>query len=141
MSNIHVAPFNIVGISIRTTNENDQSAKDIPELWNKFFTEKSGDIIVDKTDTNIYCVYTVLLGYKVKGLDSMPKGLKGKSFGGGKYRKYNAKGKLSEGVVYNAWSEIWNSDINRAYTADFEIWGEKAKNPDDAEIDIFVAVK
>jgi len=28
--------FKVIGISVRTTNENGQAAKDIPFLWNKF---------------------------------------------------------------------------------------------------------
>ncbi|HZV12359.1 MAG TPA: effector binding domain-containing protein, partial [Candidatus Kapabacteria bacterium] len=28
--------FNIIGISVRTTNQNGQSQKDIGELWEKF---------------------------------------------------------------------------------------------------------
>jgi predicted transcriptional regulator YdeE len=32
-------------------------------------------------------------------------------------------------------------DLDRSYTADFEIYGEKAQNPENAEVDIFIAVK
>lgn len=35
---------------------------------------------------------------------------------------------------------LWNSDLPRKYTADFEIYGEKAQNPENAEVDILVAV-
>ena len=31
--------------------------------------------------------------------------------------------------------------MKRDYTADFEVYGEKAQNPENAEVDIFVAVK
>lgn len=34
-----IRPFNIIGISVRTTNENDQAAKDIPALWKRFISE------------------------------------------------------------------------------------------------------
>jgi hypothetical protein len=30
-------------------------------------------------------------------------------------------------------------DLNRAFTADFEVFGEKAQNPNDAEIDFLIA--
>lgn len=45
-----------------------------------------------------------------------------------------------QGIVFEAWLEIWNLDIPRAYTADFEVYGEKTQNPADAEVDIFIAV-
>jgi predicted transcriptional regulator YdeE len=32
-------------------------------------------------------------------------------------------------------------DLDREYSADFEVFGEKAQNPQHAEIDILIAVK
>jgi hypothetical protein len=32
-------------------------------------------------------------------------------------------------------------DLSRTYIADFEVFGEKAQNPSDAEIDFYVGVK
>jgi len=32
-------------------------------------------------------------------------------------------------------------DLGRIFTADFEVYGEKAQNPSDAEVDIFIAVQ
>ena len=37
--------------------------------------------------------------------------------------------------------KIWNSDLDRSFTSDFEIYGEKAQNPETAEVDIFIAIK
>lgn len=56
------------------------------------------------------------------------------------YRKYVAKGNLTENVVYNKWLEIWEENINRAYTSDYEVYGAKASNPIDAEVKIFIGV-
>ncbi len=36
MNNMKVEPFKVIGIAVRTTNENNQAAKDIPLLWEKF---------------------------------------------------------------------------------------------------------
>lgn len=65
----------------------------------------------------------------------------GLEFKGGNYVKFVSKGSLRNGVVYQTWDEIWKKDLNRDYTADFEVYGEKAQNPENAEVDIFVAVK
>ena len=51
------------------------------------------------------------------------------------------KENVTKGAIYNSWVDIWNTDLDKLYTADFEIYGEKAKNPLDAEVDIFVAIK
>ena len=44
-------------------------------------------------------------------------------------------------MVFGEWTKIWNSDLVRTFTADFEVYGEKAQNPENAEVDIFVAIK
>ncbi|MNY41429.1 Bacterial transcription activator, effector binding domain [compost metagenome] len=85
--------------------------------------------------------YTTLIGYKVDNLDHIPEGLIGIMIPEGPYLKRTAKGKLSEGVVFDAWTDIWNSKISRAYTADFEVYGERSGNPDAAEVDIFLAIR
>ncbi len=152
MDTITVAPFNIIGLAIRTTSENGQSAKDIPQLWNQFLSENIAAQIPDKMDTDIYCIYTdyekdhtkpytTLLGCKTSSLHHLPQGFTGKSFSGGSYTLYTAQGKITDGIVFQKWTTIWNSNIPRAYTADFEVYSEKAQHPDNAEVDIFIAVK
>ncbi|HAO28726.1 MAG TPA: AraC family transcriptional regulator, partial [Chryseobacterium indologenes] len=63
------------------------------------------------------------------------------SFDGGDYIKFTTKGDLAKDLVINEWLKIWEMDMDRAFTADFEVYGEKAQNPSDAEVDIFIAVK
>lgn len=46
-----------------------------------------------------------------------------------------------QGAVYNEWVKIWNSELERTFTADFEVYDERSQNPENAEVDIFVAVK
>jgi predicted transcriptional regulator YdeE len=144
--------FSIIGIAVRTTNENNQSGKDIPALWDKFMAESAIEKIPNKLDNTLYCIYTdyesdytkpytTILGCKVANADNIPEGMVGKNFDGGNYTKYTVKGNLMQGVVFNEWVKIWDRDIARAYTADFEVYGEKAQNPADAEVDIFIAIK
>jgi predicted transcriptional regulator YdeE len=147
-----VAKFSVIGISVRTTNENGQSSQDIPALWNKFMTEGIAEQIPNKIDPSIYCIYTdyekdhtkpyiTILGCKVSTLDNIPNGMVGKTFETATYAKHIAKGNILQGMVFNEWAKIWNSDLDRTFTADFEVYGEKAQNPENAEVDIFVAVK
>ncbi|MGE8555732.1 MAG: GyrI-like domain-containing protein [Chryseobacterium jejuense] len=152
MNNVKIEPFKVIGIAVRTTNENEQAAKDIPVLWEKFMKENVHESIPDKIDNTVYSIYTdyekdhtkpytTLLGCKVESLDNIPEGMIGKSFDGGDYVKFTAKGNLAEGLVINEWFKIWNMDLERTFTADFEMYGEKAQNPSDAEVDILIAVK
>lgn len=40
MDKVKIEPFKVIGISVRTTNENNQATKDIADLWDKFMNEK-----------------------------------------------------------------------------------------------------
>ncbi len=152
MKDVTLESFNIVGISIRTTNENNQSAKDIGELWGKFVSEGISQNIPNKVDETIFCAYTnyesdhlkpytTVLGCKVKSLDEIPEGMTSLEIKGANYKKVITKGDLMKGVIYDSWTKIWDANLDRAYQTDFEVYGEKAQNPKDAEIEIFVGVK
>ncbi len=147
-----ISAFDIIGIAVRTTNENGKAAKDIPELWQTFMTNGILEKIPNKLSQDIYCMYTdyekdhtkpytTILGCKVENLAQIPDGMSGKSILAGSYSKQVVKGNINEGLVFNAWLKIWDSELERKYTADFEIYGEKAANPSDAEVDIFVAIQ
>ncbi|MEG0929116.1 GyrI-like domain-containing protein [Chryseobacterium sp.] len=152
MNNVRVEPFKVIGIAVRTTNENNQAAKDIPVLWEKLMKENIVENIPNKLDNAVYSIYTdyekdhtkpytTILGCKVASLDHIPEGMVGKSFDGGDYVKFTPKGNLSENLVINEWIKIWNMDLGRTFTADFEVYGEKAINPAETEVDILIAVQ
>lgn len=151
MNNQKIQKFNVIGIAMRTTNENGQAASDIPALWNQFMTEQTLQKIPNKINDTLYCIYTdyekdhtkpytTILGCKVDNLDSIPEGMVGKTFNESLYEKRTAKENLLQGLVYNEWLEIWNSNLDRAFTSDFEVYGEKAQDMENAEVDIFVAI-
>lgn len=151
MDKVSIAPFHIIGISVRTTNENNQAAVDIGGLWNWFMEEQVLAAIPNKIDHTVYSIYTdyesdhtrpytTILGCKVSSLDTIPEGMVGHTVAGGDYLKFSPKGNLMEGLVINKWIEIWQMELGRAFTSDFEMYGEKAQNPADAEVDILIAV-
>ncbi len=153
MEKVRLEPFNIIGIAVRTTNEKGQAAKDIPALWQQFMNENVLSKIPDKIDDTIYSLYTnyegdhtqpytTIIGCRVKNIDSVPEGMMGQSFDGGNYLKMTIKGNLAEGIVTNQWLKIWEmNDLDRIYTVDFDVYGEKAQDPLNAEIDTFVAIR
>lgn len=152
MQTVQIDAFKLIGISVRTSNANGQSAKDIGELWNTFMSENILQKIPNRIDDAVYSVYTnyegdhtkpydTILACKVSTLDEIPEGMVGQAFDSGSYVKVVSKGDLREGLVYNAWLDIWKMDINRNYRADFEVYGPKAQNPKDAEVEIYVGVK
>ena len=152
MQKVKIEPFKLIGIAIRTTNEGQKADKEIAELWQRFLGENILDKIPNKVDYTIYSLYTeyegdhtkpytAILGCKVFTLSEIPEEMTGKSFDGGTYIKTSARGDLMKGLIVNHWAKIWETDLDRAYTADFEAFGEKAQNPSDAEVDFFVAIK
>lgn len=152
MNRLKIEPFKVIGISVRTTNENGQSAKEIADLWGRFINEKIMEAIPNKIDHTVYSIYTAyesdhtkpytaILGCSVENLNHIPEGMIGQSFEGGNYVKISAKGDLMKGLIVNKWAEIWEMDLDRVFTADFEVFGEKAQNPTDAEIDFLIAIK
>lgn len=150
--NTTIEKFYVIGIAIRTSNEDGRAANDIPQLWEQFLTGNVISQIPNKESNAVYSVYTdyegdytkpytTVLGCRVSSLDHVPEGLTGITIDAGNYRKFTAKGKLSDGIVIQQWMTIWNSGLDRTYGSDFEVYGEKAQDPDNAEVDIFVGVK
>lgn len=151
MQKVKIQPFSIIGISVKTTNANNQAAKDITEMWGKFMSENLQVKIPNKSDNTLYSLYTdytgdhtkpylAIVGCKVNNLSEIPEGMIGRTFEGGEYQKVTAKGDLTEGMVVKAWMKVWDMNLERKYSVDFETYGEKAQNPHSAEVDIFIAV-
>lgn len=147
-----IEKFYVIGISVRTTNEGGLAAKDIPQLWERFMSEDIESKIPAKISRDVYGIYTeyegdytqpytTVLGCKVESLDNIPEGFIGLTIETANYEKYTAKGKMSDDIVYNKWTEIWQSDLDRTYLVDFEIYGERSVDMDNAEVDIFISVK
>ena len=151
MQKIKIEPFQVIGISVRTTNENGQSAEDIGGLWQTFISENIIEKIPNRVDDEVLSIYTnyesdftkpydTILGCRVARLDNIPEGMVGQAFTGGTYTPFLAKGDLDQGVIYKKWVEIWGQDLGRAYTADFEIFGKKSMDRGNAEVDIMIAL-
>ncbi|NJB72230.1 putative transcriptional regulator YdeE [Saonia flava] len=152
MKKHQLSAFQVIGISVRTTNENGQAKKDIGNLWSEFMSKNIVTKIPNVLDETIYAVYTdydkdhtkpytTILGYKVWSLDTIPEGMVGKEIEPATYTKFTAKGDLTDNAVKDEWDKIWNTDLNRTYISDFEVYGKKAIDPTHGEADIYIGVK
>jgi predicted transcriptional regulator YdeE len=114
-------------------------------------TENIASAIPNKIDDAVYSVYcryesdytapyTTLLGCKVSSIENIPDGFDYIEIANGNYKQFEAKGNLMEGVVYKKWVDIWNTNLPRAYTTDFEVYDEKSADPNNAMVDIFIAL-
>ncbi|WP_282628550.1 GyrI-like domain-containing protein [Empedobacter sedimenti] len=143
----------IIGIATQTSNNDGQAIEDLGKLWAQFFGDNIIAKIPNAISSDIYSVYTdyesdfrgkytTIIGCEVSSLDEIPEGMIGREFEPQTFKKYIAKGELHE-AVGRTWTEIWNDDanLNRTYIYDYELYTEKAQNPEDAEIEIYIGVK
>lgn len=145
--------IHLIGLSLpsKTTNENGKSNRDCGNLWQQFEKEGYAAKIPDKLTDEIFAVYhqyegdhtrpfAYFIGCKVKSDTAIPQGMDSLIIPGGTYQKFTASGKMPDCIAHT-WKEIWESDINRAYHTDFEIYGPKSQDWNHAEVDVFVSVK
>ena len=152
MKKVNLEGFNMIGISVRTTNMHGQAAQDIPALCAKFQEEHDLHGSEKKISDEVICAYTdyegdhntpytVVLGYKVNDFNEIPSAYTTLKVPGGSYENYVAKGDLIGGAIVEKWHEIWEQSMHRNYIVDFELYGEKAKDPRNGSCDIFISVQ
>lgn len=145
--------FKIIGISVETTNQNNQAAADIGQLWGRFYNEQIFNKIPNKESEDVYAVYTdhesdytgkytTIIGYRVSTLDHIPDGMVGKEINNERLLRYVAKGEMPNAVV-KIWQEIWANNIAlyRTYNADFEVYGPKSQNGNESEVEIYIGIR
>ena len=144
--------LNIIGIKTRTTNAQEMGGKGkILPLWKKFYGKKMMAKIPGKTDGQVYGVYheyesdmngaySLLVGVKVAPGTKVPKGMTLLKIPAQDYvHVASPKGEMP-GVVVEAWKKVWSAtDFKRKYSYDFEIYGDKAKDPKSAEVDLYIS--
>lgn len=151
MDNIQKSDHYLVGISLekKTTNNNEQAMADCGSLWEKFTKEGIVKSIPGKIKDTIFAVYydfegdhttpyAYFIGCPVSKTDVTPKGLKKLHIPHQEYKIVTAKGKMPD-CIAEAWRQIWASGMNRKYGFDFEIYDERSRNWEDAEVDIYIS--
>jgi len=145
--------FNVIGIAAETTNRNNQAMHDLMVLWDRFHKENLLDRIPNQLNSDILSIYTdyesnytgkytCILGLVVSSLDEIPEGMIGRSFEAQPFTTFLAQGELPAAVV-ERWQEIWSleNELNRSYLYDFEVYGDRARNGDQSEVDIYIGTK
>ncbi len=145
--------FKIIGVSVETSNENNQASTDLMLLWERFHKEGLLTNVPNQLNSDIYSIYTdyesdyrgkytCLLGLCVSTLETIPEGLVGREFPAENFKAFIAEGELPYAVV-DAWKGIWDADaeLNRSYSYDFEVYSDRSRNGDQSEVDIYIATK
>lgn len=145
------SPIHIIGIELRTTNDNGRSFYEIPVFWKHFMKEGVSTKIPNKLNNDIYAVYTnfenegknnqgmysLIIGSSVRP-EAIPEiGFTKVIIPSGYYRVFPVeKGRPDK--VGEAWQTIWaipESEKHQwTFKCEFECY--RASN----EIDIFIGV-
>jgi predicted transcriptional regulator YdeE len=150
--------FTVIGISIRTSNAKEMSGNGvIAQQWDRFMKEGLLSGIPNKVDPNILAVYTdyesdangaytFMIGARVSSADDVPVGMVAKKVPAGRYAVFISEKGFVGKVVPQTWGRIWaisksSPAGNRAYRADFEIYDQRAADPQNAVVDIYVGIK
>jgi len=150
--------FTVVGITARTRNAKEMTADGvIGKLWARFMQEGISGKIPNKVDSSIVAVYTdyasdkngeytYLLGCRVTSATGLAAGLEAKKIPGGRFAVFTTEKGPGPKVVPETWMHI-NSlpksapGGDRVYAADFEIYDERAKDPQNLQADVYVGIR
>ena len=150
--------FHIVGISARTNNANEQTPQaKISQLWTNYFQQNVAGQIPNQVnesvmyglysdyETDVNGVYSITLGVEVKADTEVPEGMFIKTVPASKYLVFTSEKGAMPQIVIKAWQDIWawcaNAEVERTYTGDFEVYGERCAQPNEAQVDIYIAIK
>ena len=150
--------FDVIGIAARTTNLDEAGPNGvIPRFWRRVFTEKLLDQIPNRIDSDIIALhteyasdekgaYTFVLGARVKAGTAAPEGMRSVHVPAAGYFVFPTDRGPVEKVVPAEWQVIWNAfpsgaPAQRAFQADFELYGKSAADPKNSQAYIYVGLK
>jgi len=152
MSTQRLPAFTLIGLRLsgKTSNEDGRSGRDCGRLWQEFEQREIAKRIPNKLSDAVYAVYfdyegdhtapfAYFIGCKVHPDAPVPEGLQSLHVPEQDYSKIVARGRMPS-CVAEAWRAIWQSDSDRAYGYDFEVYDERSRDWSDAEVDVFVSV-
>lgn len=137
-----------IGLLLRTNNE--ECSKTMPAHKDRFFKERILEKIPNKMNGNILALYTDyegdytkpyswVLGCEVSSLDQVPDGLVGKVIPKSRYAVYTTQGEFPEGLI-KAWQAVWQSNLHRSYTSDFEVYRSDFDPKTNPEVKLYIAI-
>jgi len=151
--------FSIVGIEVRTNNAREMTHDGvIPKQWGQFVADGILDRIPNKVDPTIYAVYTdyasdrngdytYVIGAKVTDALAIPPVMVARRVPAGKYAVVTSSKGPVQNVIPQAWQKIWSLENKsqlggqRAYKADFEVYDQRSRDPQESQVDVYVGIK
>lgn len=159
-TSITLPEIKLVGIKTRTNNSNEmisEKAK-IGSTIAKYYNNNLVAKIPNRTKAGVtYCVYTeyennehgeytYFVGEEIDSFDNIAPDLVTLTIPLNAYSKFECGPGEMPIVCINAWQKIWqmqDTEIGgkRNYVADFEIYDERAKDPKNTVLDIYIGIE
>jgi predicted transcriptional regulator YdeE len=152
--------FEVIGIAVRTNNAKEAGPDGvIGKQWQRFMSDGLLVKIPNRADQDIYAVYTdyasdangdytFVIGAKVRPSRErkIPAGMIVTTIPAGNYAVFTSERGPVARVVIETWKHIWSyyqlrANGQRAYHADFELYDQRAADPNNAQVDIYIGVK
>jgi predicted transcriptional regulator YdeE len=150
--------FTVVGISVRTSNAKEMTPDGlIGKQWDRLFREGLLDKIPKRANASIIAAYTdyasdkdgeytYVLGTKVTSADSVPAGMVAVKVPAGRYAVFTSEKGPAPKIVVEIWQRIWamprsQPGGDRAYKTDFEVYDERAMDPQNGQVDVYIGTK
>lgn len=151
----------MAGIKIRTSNSNEFNAATakLGAHVNRYHSENLAAFIPNRKNPGATLVaytnyesdengeYDYIIGEAVSSFDDIPEELTCITIPADKYLKLTTDaGKIPQ-VVIQAWQQIWEMTQknalggNRKYKVDFEVYDQRAMDPQNAIMDIYLGIK
>ena len=151
--------FEVVGIEVRTNNAKERSGQgSIGAQWQRFMEDGIAAKIPNSAGDTVYALYTgyakdrngsydYVIGMRVSATNAVPPGMVLKHVPTGKYAVITSDKGPGFQVVPAAWQQIWQLEDNsrlggpRTYATDYEVYDERARDPQAAQVDIFIGIQ
>jgi predicted transcriptional regulator YdeE len=150
--------FFIAGLAARTNNAQEMSGKGkIGDVWQGFLQPDVVVKIPDKIGVDLIAVYTdyetdhtghytYLLGMPISSAETLLTSLTVKHVPPGRYAVFSSEKGAIEEIVPEVWQRIWSMSSKelggtRAFQSDFEIYDQRAADPENAQIDVYVGLR
>jgi predicted transcriptional regulator YdeE len=141
----------VMGIECRTSNDSDAGPKDIPKLWQQFYSEGVLAKIPNKASNEVialYCdyegdftqPYSCVIGCSVTSIAEVPEGMVVKTVPTSQFAVFEVSGEFPKSLV-DTWGLIWGSSLERSYEGDYEVYGKEFTLEPSKEMKVYVAIK
>jgi predicted transcriptional regulator YdeE len=150
--------FYVAGLAARTRNAAEMNGQGkIGDVWQRFLGQNLAAKIPNKLGVDLVAIYTdyetdhtghytYLLGVPVSSTDHLPPGLTLKYVPAGLYAVFRSNRGVIKLIVPELWQQIWAMSTSqlggsRAFQVDYEIYDQRAADPDNAQIEVHVGLR